>query len=141
MEEGRILALDYGTKRIGMALSDAMRITGQPFGTIESKTRDEALAEIEKIVERENVTEIVIGLPRRLDGSIGEMGDQAKALAGQLRDRLSIKIKLWDERFSTHAAERTLLEGDVKRKKRKKVIDQTAAAWILQGYLDRLGMQ
>ncbi|MBN2325666.1 MAG: Holliday junction resolvase RuvX [Candidatus Omnitrophica bacterium] len=136
MTQGRILALDVGKKRIGLALSDEMRITGQPYGCIEVQSNDQVLGELAAVVEKENVSMIVLGMPKRLDGSSGEMAQEVKALAGRLRERFSFSVKLWDERFSTHAAQRVLLQGDVSRKKRKKVIDQTAAAWILQGFLD-----
>ena len=138
MTEGRILAIDYGSKRIGLALSDELRITGQPYQTLVNTSFDENVRQIQDIVEKENVSVIIVGLPRRLDGSVGEMGQHAKELAKALREKLPIQVRMWDERFSTHAAERALLEGDVRRKKRKQVVDQTAAAWILQGYLDSL---
>ena len=133
---GRILALDVGKKRIGLALSDEMRITGLPYGMLESQTQDQILNSLAEIIQKENVTLIVMGLPKRLDGSAGDMAQEVKALASLVRDRFQMKVRLWDERFSTHAAQRALLEGDVSRKKRKQVIDQTAAAWILQGFLD-----
>ncbi|MGI6455322.1 MAG: Holliday junction resolvase RuvX [bacterium] len=135
-ETGRILALDAGSKRIGLALSDELRITAQPYKYLENKERSALLQELGEIIQKENVTEVLIGLPKRLDGSSGPQAEEAKSLANDLRQQLNIKVKLWDERFSTHAAQRALLEGDVRRKKRKQVIDQTAAAWILQGYLD-----
>lgn len=135
---GRILAIDNGTRRVGLALSDELRITGQPYQTLEPVSDDDLLQKLCAIIEKEQVTEVVIGLPKRLDGSSGDMAENAKRLAAALRDHLGIKVKLWDERFSTHAAQRALLEGDVRRNKRKQVIDQTAAAWILQGYLDSI---
>lgn len=135
---GRILAIDNGTRRVGLALSDELRITGQPYQTLEPVSDEDLLQKLYVIIEKEQVTEVVIGLPKRLDGSSGDMAENAKRLAAALRDHLGIKVKLWDERFSTHAAQRALLEGDVRRNKRKQVIDQTAAAWILQGYLDSI---
>jgi len=136
MNNGRVLAVDYGTKRIGLALSDALRITAQPYRTLE-RSGDEALLQtFAEIAQRENVSEILIGLPKRLDGSLGDMAKEAKAFGQRLKELIEIPVRYWDERFSTHAAERALLEGDASRKKRKQVIDKTAAAWILQGYLD-----
>lgn len=140
-ENGRILAIDAGTKRVGIALSDELRITGQPYSTLEPKSHEDLVNLIKGIVEKEKVTEIVIGLPKRLDGSIGEMGESVKVLANSLKKAMPVSVRLWDERFSTHAAQRALLEGDVRRKKRKAVIDKTAAAWILQGYLDSLQLR
>lgn len=133
---GRILALDVGKKRIGLALSDALRITAQPYTTLDHASDESLLAALRQIIQAEQVELVLIGLPKRLDGSSGELAEDAKRLASLIRVECSIKVKMWDERFSTHAAERALLEGDVSRKKRKQVIDQTAAAWILQGYLD-----
>ena len=119
-----------------MALSDELAIAAQPYSVIEAGIQDNMLDALSEIVEREQVVEIVVGLPKRLDGSHGEMAQEAKALAAALRERFDLRVRLWDERFSTHGAERALLEGNVRRKKRKQVVDQTAAAWILQGYLD-----
>lgn len=133
---GRILALDVGRKRIGVALSDELRITAQPYGLIEAGLTEKVLDALAAIIEKEKVALVVLGLPKRLDGSAGEMAQEVKALAARIYERFAIKTRLWDERFSTHAAQRALLEGDVSRKKRKQVIDQTAAAWILQGFLD-----
>jgi len=133
---GRILALDVGRKRIGLALSDELAIAAQPYSVLEAGPREKVLDALNEIVEREQVVEIVVGLPKRLDGSHGEMAQEAKALATALRERFELRVWLWDERFSTHGAERALLEGNVRRKKRKQVVDKTAAAWILQGYLD-----
>ncbi len=135
-EQNKILALDFGVKRIGLALSDELRLTAQPYGTIECKDEEEDLQKLEAIVKEEKAGEIIIGLPKRLDGSLGDMAKQAKRFARLLRERLNVPVRTWDERFSTHAAERALLDGNVRRKKRKQVIDKTAAVWILQGYLD-----
>lgn len=137
-DPGRVLALDLGEARVGAALSDVLRITAQPYQTLAYSNDEQLIDDIQGIVEQESVTQIVIGLPKRLDGSSGDKADYSKRFAGLLRERLALPVKLWDERFSTHAAERALLEGDVSRKKRKQVIDKTAAAWILQGYLDSL---
>jgi putative holliday junction resolvase len=133
---GRVLALDVGKKRIGLALSDELRITAQPYGLIEADSPNGILDSLAAIIVKENVALVVLGLPKRLDGSAGDMAKEVKTLAARIYERFAIKTRLWDERFSTHAAQRALLEGDVSRKKRKQVIDQTAAAWILQGFLD-----
>lgn len=135
-EMGRVLALDLGSKRVGLALSDALRITAQPFDTLAFSSARQLLEDVVAIIQRESVSEVVIGLPKRLDGSHGDKAIEAKTFAKQLREAVDVPVQLWDERFSTHAAQRALLEGDVRRKKRKQVIDKTAAAWILQGYLD-----
>ena len=133
---GRVLALDIGKKRIGLALSDPDRIISQPQGLLLRSRWEEEFQQLQSLIETSGVTEIVIGLPKRLDGSHGEMAEEAKAFAEHLKAQCHLPIHFWDERFSTHAAERTLLEGNVRRKRRKQLIDQTAAVWILQGYLD-----
>ena len=137
-EPGRILALDIGSHRIGMAVSDRMRIIAQPHGYLKRSKFAEDVASLLSIIAEQQVTELLIGLPKRLDGSHGDMAETAKKFANEIKERAQIKIKMWDERFSTHAAERALLEGNVRRAKRKEKIDQTAAVWILQGYLDQL---
>lgn len=141
MTEGRVLALDLGSKRVGAALSDALRITAQPYGAIEFKSAKQLIKDVSEIIQRESVSVVVVGLPKRLDGSSGDKAIEAKAFAKQLREAAHVEVDLWDERFSTHAAQRALLEGDVSRKKRKQVVDKTAAAWILQGYLDSKSMR
>ncbi|MDP8246183.1 MAG: Holliday junction resolvase RuvX [Candidatus Hinthialibacter antarcticus] len=139
-DRGRILGLDLGSKRVGVALSDALRITAQPFDTLEFSSVKKLIEDVLAIIERESVCEVVVGLPKKLSGAHGDKAVEAKAFAKQLRETVGVPVHLWDERFSTHAAQRALLEGNVRRKKRKQVIDKTAAAWILQGYLDSKSM-
>lgn len=133
---GRVMGLDVGTRRVGVALSDLLGVTAQPHATLDAEPLNDLIATLTEIAERENVTQIVVGLPKRLDGSLGESANAAKDLGARLKEALQLPVRYWDERFSSQAAERALLEGDVRRKKRKQVIDRTAAAWILQGYLD-----
>ncbi len=137
INNGRVMALDFGIKRVGIALSDRLRITAQPYTTLERQSDEALLDQLQQIIDKEEVTQVVVGLPRRLDGSLGDMAREVKSFITQLKQKLSIPVKSWDERFSTHAAERTLLEADVSRAKRKKVIDKTSAVWILQGFLER----
>lgn len=135
----RILGLDLGTKTIGVALSDALGWTAQGLTTLKINTPagDYGIDQIVEIAKTNEVDTIVVGLPKNMNNSIGESGERsqyfAKLLALELTD---VKITLWDERLSTVAAERTLLEADLSRKKRKTVIDKMAAVFILQGYLD-----
>lgn len=136
-EPGRVLALDIGSHRIGMALSDEMRIIASPHGHLKCSTFEDDIKTLVTIIEEQNVTQLLVGLPKRLDGSHGDMADSAKQFANTIREQSGIKVKMWDERFSTHAAERVLIEGNVRRSKRKEKIDQTAAVWILQGFLDQ----
>ncbi|MBU5593545.1 Holliday junction resolvase RuvX [Amphibacillus sp. MSJ-3] len=132
------MGLDVGSKTIGVAISDAFGWTAQGLTTLKwtDKQFSSADQDIESIIKEHDITEIVIGLPKHMNGSIGERGEISQAYADYLADKFKVKTTLWDERLSTMAAERVLLEADVSRNKRKKVIDKMAAVMILQGYLD-----
>lgn len=132
----RWLGLDYGDRRIGVALSDEMGWTAQGLTVIERKTPETDLRHIGDLVRDHNVSGIVLGLPKNMNGTIGPRGDICIAFAETLRETLKLPVHLWDERLTTVSAERTLLEADVSRKKRKQVIDKMAALLILQGFLD-----
>jgi putative holliday junction resolvase len=132
----KILGLDLGSKTIGVAISDDLSLTAQVLTSIQRTTLEKDLAVILGLVNEYQVQEIVVGLPINMDGSSGESARKAEAFIEKLRETFSIKIIPWDERLSTVAAERILLEGDLSRKKRRKVIDRLSAAIILQGYLD-----
>lgn len=132
----RRLGLDYGDRRIGVALSDELGWTAQALEVIGRTNREEDLERIVRLVEEHRVGEVVVGLPKNMNGTIGPRGDIAMAFAERLRERLDIPVVLWDERLSTVSAERTLVSADVSRKKRKQVIDKMAAAIILQNYLE-----
>lgn len=132
----RRLGLDYGDKRIGVALSDELGITAQGLEVISRRSDEQDLQRIEQLVQEHEVGEIIVGLPKNMDGSIGPRGEICMAFAEELRSRLGITVQLWDERLSTVSAERALLEADVSRKKRKQVIDKMAAMIILQNYLE-----
>ena len=131
----RIMGLDVGKKRIGVAVSDRLVWTAQGVGVID-RTRPDWMKRLAELIEENEVGAIVVGLPRNMDGSIGPRGKACQELARRLEEQFSLPVILWDERLSTVAAERTLLSADMSRKKRRKVIDQIAASWILQGYLD-----
>ena len=134
----RMLGFDLGTKTIGLALSDVEFRIATPFKTIRrTKFRAEA-AELAKICEDFAVVGLVIGLPLNMDGSEGPRAQATRAFVRNLRPLVPLPVLLWDERLSTVAAERALLSVDMSRKKRGEVIDATAAAFILQGALDRL---
>ena len=137
----RILGLDVGTKTIGVAVSDEMGWTGQGIGTIRRTNIRADLAELDEYLQQYAVEKIVVGVPRNMNGSIGRAAEQVYFFIEQLREKFPIPIDTWDERLSTVAAERVLLEADMSRGKRKKVIDKVAAALILQGYLDYLSMK
>lgn len=137
----RIIGLDVGSKTIGVAVSDAMGWTAQGIDTlrINEELEQFALDDLCEIIDQYNVDTVIIGLPKNMNNSVGPRGEASihfKELLEQKRPDL--KTKLWDERLSTVGAERSLLEADVSRKKRKKVIDKMAAVFILQGYLDSI---
>jgi len=133
----RYLGLDLGTRRIGVAVSDELGFTAQPLQTLEPKTEDEALAAIRSLLDRYGVREVVVGLPKNMNGTLGPAAEQALAFAKRLEEGGLAKVTLWDERLTSRAAERLLIEADVRRSKRKRAVDQMAAVLILQGFLDR----
>lgn len=134
----RILGLDVGSKTIGIAISDALQLTAQGITTLSWNEHDMSSADMElgNIIEQYEISKIVVGLPKHMDGSIGERGEFSQHYAKRLQRKFKIPVELLDERLSTVAATKTLLEADVSRKKRKKVIDKMAAVLILQNYLD-----
>lgn len=132
----RVMGLDYGDRRIGVAISDAMRWTAQGTEVIERRRDRSELGRIAQLVNEHEVSEIVVGLPKNMNGTVGPRGEISMAFADELKEMLNIPVHLWDERLTTVAAEKTLLEADVSRKKRKLVIDKMAATLILQNYLD-----
>jgi putative holliday junction resolvase len=132
----KILGLDLGSKTIGVAISDDLLLTAQVLTSIKRTVLEKDLAAIQTLVKEYQAEEIVIGLPVNMDGTKGEAAMMAEAFIEDLSRVVPIKITPWDERLSTVAAEKILLEGDLSRQKRRKVIDRLAAAYILQGYLD-----
>lgn len=132
----KIMGLDYGDRRIGVAMSDAFGWIAQGFEVIERRRDESEYRKIAELVRDNEISEIVVGLPRNMNGTVGSRGEIATAFAARLRELLNIPVHLWDERLTTVAAERTLLEADVSRKKRKQVVDKIAASLILQNYLD-----
>lgn len=132
----RVIGLDIGDKRIGIAISDEMGWTAQGLRTIIRRANNE-ISEIKEIIEEYEVKEILVGLPKNMNGSIGPQGKKVIAFAERLKTALSLPILFWDERLTTVRAEKTLLEADLSRKKRKGLRDKLAAQFILQGYLDR----
>ncbi|MEW6614356.1 MAG: Holliday junction resolvase RuvX [Thermodesulfobacteriota bacterium] len=132
----RIMGLDVGSKTIGVAVSDDMGWTAQGVTTITRKNLDSDLEELRKLMDQYNPLEIVVGLPKNMDGTIGKQAEEVLALVETIKKILNIPVIAWDERLSTVAANRFLLEADISRKKRKKVINKMAAVFILQGYLD-----
>jgi putative holliday junction resolvase len=134
----RVMGLDVGTKTVGVALSDELGWTAQGLETlkINEEVNEFGFDRLSQIIKEHNVDRIVVGLPKNMNGSIGPRGEACQRYASELENLFSLPVILWDERLSTIAAERVLLEADVSRKKRKKVIDKMAAVMILQGYLN-----
>lgn len=137
-EEGRILGLDVGDVRTGMALSDPMRIIASPHDVIQMTTPREDAEAIRTVVEEYEVVRIVAGLPLDREGNVGPQAEKVLAFLEVLREVVDVEVATQDERFSTVSAERVLLQANVRRKGRKKVIDKIAAQQILQVYMDRL---
>ena len=131
------MGLDIGERRIGVALSDPLGIMASALTVIERTTDDAAIKQIVELARQNDVERIVIGLPRSLDGSLGKQAQTVEAFIELLKSHTELPVITWDERFSTVAAEKTLLEAGMKRDKRKRHRDAVAAAFILQGYLDR----
>jgi putative Holliday junction resolvase len=133
-----LVGLDLGDKTIGVAVSDVMRSIASPIETIRKKKFTVDAARLAEIIDHRNIAGIVLGLPRNMDGSEGPRCQKTRAFARNYARENDIAISFWDERLSTVAAERALLEADATRKRRSEVIDNIAAAYILQGALDRL---
>lgn len=141
MLKHKILGLDVGSKTVGIAISDLMGWTAQGLDTlrINEEQDDLGIDQLVKIIKDNQVETVVIGLPKNMNNSIGFRGEASIKYKEKLQESIpSIDIVMWDERLSTMAAERSLLEADVSRQKRKKVIDKMAAVFILQGYLDSI---
>lgn len=136
LKQMRIMGLDFGDKRIGVAVSDALGWTAQGKKVVQNTSFKEVVAELQSLIEEYEIERIVVGLPKNMDGSLGARAEKTLDFIDGLRTKLEVPITTWDERLSTAAAERTLLAADVSRQKRKDVIDKMAAAVILQNYLD-----
>jgi putative Holliday junction resolvase len=137
----RILALDHGTKRIGVAVSDEMKMIATPLEYIPAEPFADFLARLKEIIREKEVELIIIGMPRNMDGSYGPAALKVQAFVAVLKDALTIAIKTLDERLTTVQAQKFLIQGNVRRDKRKEKVDKTAAAILLQGYLDSLAGQ
>ncbi|MDD2496987.1 MAG: Holliday junction resolvase RuvX [Desulfitobacteriaceae bacterium] len=133
----RLMGLDVGERTIGVAVSDPFGWTAQGIMTIRRfETIENDVKQLKDLVTKYQVTQIVVGLPKNMNGTLGPSAEKCQNMADILRESTGLPVVLWDERLSTMAAERTLLEGNISRKKRKQVIDKMAAVIILQGYLD-----
>ena len=140
----RIMGLDFGSKTVGVAVSDALLITAQGIEIVrrehENKLR-RTLARIEELIKEYEVEKIVLGLPKNMDGSSGERVEKTMEFKAMLERRTQLEVIMWDERLTTVAADRLMMEANVRRENRKKYVDSIAATFILQGYLDKLSME
>ena len=132
----RIIGLDVGEKRIGVALSDELAIAAHPFTVVVRDGLEKDLRKIEEIVQEYSAAGIVVGLPLNMNGTIGESARRALSFTDSLKKKLPVSVETWDERLTTVSSEKVLLEADLSREKRKKVIDKVAATLLLQCYLD-----
>lgn len=138
------MGLDYGSKTVGVAISDALLLTAQGIETIERKEENKlrkTLARIEALIKEYEVEKIVLGLPLNMNDTIGERAEKTLEFKAMLERRTGLEVIMWDERLTTVEAEQILIESNVRREDRKKYIDKIAAGFILQGYLDSLGMK
>lgn len=134
----RIMGLDVGSKTVGVAISDALGWTAQGVETVKINEAEGqfGIDRIAELVKEYQVTEFVVGFPKNMNNTVGPRGEASENYKKLLEETFGLPVKLWDERLTTMAAERMLIEADVSRKKRKQVIDKMAAVMILQGYLD-----
>jgi putative holliday junction resolvase len=135
-KEVRIFALDVGRKRIGLAVSDPLGLTAQGLSVLERRGREADLARLAAIAREYNVQEILVGLPRHMDGRPGDQAEEILELARALGEILGVPVATWDERLSSREAERVLIAADVSRRRRRQVVDKMAAVLMLQAYLD-----
>ena len=139
----RIMGLDYGSKTVGVAVSDALGLTAQGIEIVRRKSENklrQTLARIEEIAKEYGVEKIVLGFPKHMNNDIGERAEKSLEFKEMLERRTGLPVVMWDERLTTVEAERTLMEASVRRENRKEYLDGIAAVFILQGYLDSLKM-
>ncbi|MBO4897823.1 MAG: Holliday junction resolvase RuvX [Clostridia bacterium] len=132
----RILGIDYGDARVGIAVSDLLGITAQGIDVIAEKNFENQVEKVASYVKEYKAEKIVLGFPKNMNGTVGERGEKTKVFADALKKQVDAEIIFWDERLTTAAAHRTLAEGSVSGKKRKGILDKLSAVFILQGYLD-----
>ena len=136
----RILALDHGTKRIGVAVSDELKMIAMPLEYIPAEPFSGVLERLRVLVREKEVEQIVVGMPRNMDGSYGEAAAKVREFVTVLREAIPLPLRTWDERLTSSQANRVLVEGGVRRQDRKEKVDAMAAALLLQGYLDSISM-
>jgi putative holliday junction resolvase len=134
----RILAIDHGSKRIGIAVSDELKVIAQPLEFIAAEPFVDVLARLRELIRDKQVEIILVGLPRNMDGSYGPAALKVQDFVAALKGALTVPIRTWDERLTSAQANRVLIQGNVRRDKRKEKVDKMAAAILLQSYLDSL---
>jgi putative Holliday junction resolvase len=132
----RILALDHGTKRIGVAVSDETKTIAQPLEYIPAEPFGDFLSRLKKLLVEKEIDLVLIGMPRNMDGTYGPAAQKVQAFVAVLRGAITVPIKMWDERLTSSQANKILIQGNVRRDKRKEKVDKMAAAILLQSYLD-----
>ncbi|UXN69366.1 Holliday junction resolvase RuvX [Devosia neptuniae] len=138
---GRIMGLDLGTKTIGVAISDGMRYSATPLETIKRTKFTQDAIRLEELIAQNAIAAIILGLPLNMDGSEGPRVQSTRAFARSLAQRITLPIAFWDERLSTSAVTRMMIDADLRRDRRAEIVDKLAASYILQGALDRLRRQ
>jgi putative Holliday junction resolvase len=133
---GRLLGIDYGQKRVGLALSDPAKIICSPHGTIQRKDDEDVVRQVVALCAEKEVERIIVGLPLNMNGSNSESTDKAEAFAEKLRQAAPVPVEMWDERLSSVSAERLLIDAGTSRQKRKGMVDRIAAQIILQNYME-----
>ena len=134
----RILAIDHGGKRIGIAVSDELKLIAQPLEYILAEPADKLMARLQELIRDKEVESILVGMPRNMDGTYGPAAQKVQEFVAVLKAAVTVPIKLWDERLTSAQANRVLIQGNVRREKRKEKVDKMAAAILLQSYLDGL---
>ena len=140
----RILGLDYGAKTVGVAVSDPLGLTAQGVEIIRRKSENkqrQTLARIEELIAQYQVETIVLGFPKHMNNTVGDRAEKSLAFAEMLKRRTGLPVVMWDERLTTVVANRTLMEAGVRRENRMEYVDELAAVFILQGYLDSLHLR
>ena len=130
------MALDHGTRRIGVAVSDEMKIIASPLEYIPAEPMDKVVERLQQLIREKDVELILVGMPRNMDGTYGPAAEKVKEFIAALQPHITTPVKTWDERLTSAQANRVLLEGNVRRDQRKQNVDKMAAAILLQSYLD-----
>jgi putative holliday junction resolvase len=134
----RILALDHGTKRIGVAISDELKLIAQPLEFIPAEPFADFIVRLQELIRDKQVEQVVVGLPRNMNGTFGPAAQRVQEFIAALKPSVEVPIRTWDERLTSTQANRLLIQGGVRRQERKEKVDQMAAAILLQSYLDSL---